>query len=44
MFQTLGVSHPRWERVAHRTATALAAAVVVGNISFPLAVLLGLVK
>jgi succinate dehydrogenase / fumarate reductase cytochrome b subunit len=44
MFQTLGVSHPRWERVAHRTATALAVAVVVGNISFPLAVLLGLVK
>jgi succinate dehydrogenase cytochrome b subunit len=44
MFQTLGVSHPRWERVAYQAATALAVVVVVGNLSFPLAVLFGLVR
>lgn len=44
MFQTLGVSHPRWERVAYQTATAVAVLVVVGNLSFPLAVLFGLVR
>src|SRR5262245_61536372 len=41
MFQTLGVSHPRYERLARRAATAFAAALVAGNVSFPLAVLLG---
>lgn len=44
MFQTLGLSHPRWERFAHRAATAFAAAVVLGNLSFPLAVLFGAVR
>ncbi|MEP6993268.1 MAG: succinate dehydrogenase cytochrome b subunit [Acidobacteriota bacterium] len=44
MFQTLGVSHPRYIRMAHAAAWIFAAIVVLGNISFPLAVLAGIVK
>jgi len=44
MFQTLGVSHPRYMRMAHVAAWVFAVLVVVGNISFPLAVLAGIVK
>jgi succinate dehydrogenase / fumarate reductase cytochrome b subunit len=44
MFQTLGVSHPRYIRAARVLAWIVAIVVVVGNVSFPLAVLAGLVK
>jgi succinate dehydrogenase / fumarate reductase cytochrome b subunit len=44
MFQTLGVSHPRYIRMAHVAAWIFAAIVVIGNISFPLAVLAGIVR
>jgi succinate dehydrogenase / fumarate reductase cytochrome b subunit len=44
MFQTLGVSHPRYMRAAHVGAWIFAAVIVIGNISFPLAVLAGIVK
>jgi succinate dehydrogenase cytochrome b subunit len=44
MFQTLGVSHPRYERYARVFAAAFAAIVVLGNISFPIAVLAGWVR
>ena len=44
MFQTLGVSHPRYIRMAHVTAWVVAIVVVAGNISFPVAVLAGVVK
>jgi succinate dehydrogenase / fumarate reductase cytochrome b subunit len=44
MFQTLGVSHPRYIRMAHVGAWIFAAIIVIGNISFPLAVLAGIVK
>jgi succinate dehydrogenase / fumarate reductase cytochrome b subunit len=44
MFQTLGVSHPRYMRLARAGAWILAALVVAGNVSFPLAVLAGIVK
>jgi succinate dehydrogenase cytochrome b subunit len=44
MFQTLGVSHPRYIRAAHIAAWVVAIVVTVGNISFPLAVLAGIVK
>src|ERR1700730_17606066 len=44
MFQTLGVAHPRYMRLAHVGARAVAILVVVGNISFPLAVLAGIVR
>jgi succinate dehydrogenase / fumarate reductase cytochrome b subunit len=44
MFQTLGVSHPRYIRAAHIGAWIFALVIVLGNISFPLAVLAGIVK
>jgi succinate dehydrogenase / fumarate reductase cytochrome b subunit len=44
MLRTLGLSHPRYERLARRAAAAFATIVVAGNISFPLAVLFGVVK
>jgi succinate dehydrogenase / fumarate reductase cytochrome b subunit len=44
MFQTLGVSHPRYIRWAHVAAWIFAALVVIGNCSFPIAVLAGLVR
>ena len=44
MCQTLGVSHPRYIRMAHIGAWIFAAIIVIGNISFPLAVLAGIVR
>jgi len=41
MLQTLGLSHPRWNRVRRGVSALLAFGVVAGNISIPLAVLLG---
>lgn len=44
LLRTLGLSHPRYDALAHRVAAAFATLVVAGNVSFPLAVLLGVVK
>jgi len=44
IFQTFGVNNRRWDRRIRRAATALAAFVVVGNVSIPVAVLAGAVK
>lgn len=44
MLHTLGLSHPRYDHLRHGFATFVTAAVVVGNISFPLAVLFGLLR
>lgn len=44
LFQTLGLSHPRWDRLRVPVALGVTAAVVVANISFPVAVLTGLVR
>jgi succinate dehydrogenase / fumarate reductase cytochrome b subunit len=44
MFQTLGVSHPRYIRMAHTLAWLVAVVVVIGNVSFPVTVLAGIVK
>ena len=44
MCQTLGVSHPRYMRIAHAGAWIFAVLIVAGNISFPLAVLFGIVQ
>jgi succinate dehydrogenase / fumarate reductase cytochrome b subunit len=44
MFQTLGVSHPRYIRLARAAAWIVAIVVVAGNVSFPIAVLAGIVK
>jgi len=43
MLQTIGLSHPRYNRLRHAFATLLTLVVVAGNISFPLAVLAGFV-
>lgn len=44
MLQTLGLSHPRWNRLRFAAAALLTAAVVAGNLSFPLAVQLGVLR
>ena len=44
LFQTLGVSHPRYTPLLKGFAIALSFFVVAGNISIPAAVLLGLLK
>lgn len=44
MFQSMGLNHPRWTPAVRRTMIVAAALVTGGNISIPLAVLLGLVK
>ncbi len=43
MFGTLGVSHPRYMKVLRQLAALAAAAIALGNISFPVAVLTGLI-
>ena len=44
MLQTLGLSHPRYNRLRNVVCVGLAALVVVGNLSFPIAVLAGWVR
>ena len=44
LFQTLGWNGPRWNDVRHRLALLLAVVVALANISFPVAVLAGVVK
>jgi succinate dehydrogenase cytochrome b subunit len=44
MLQSLGLSHPRWNGLRRVCATVFTLVVVAGNLSFPLAVLLGLVR
>jgi succinate dehydrogenase / fumarate reductase cytochrome b subunit len=44
LFRTLGVSHPRYVLLARRFASAVAVVVTLGNLSFPVAVLTGVVR
>lgn len=44
LFQTLGLSHPRYDRLRPALALAVTVVVVGANISFPVAVLAGLVR
>jgi len=44
MLRTLGLGHPRYARYARLAATGLAILIVVGNVSFPIAVLFGWVR
>jgi len=44
MFHTLGVSHPRYRALARGFAAVFSFVIVLGNVSFPLAVLFGLVR
>jgi len=43
MLQSLGLSHPRWNPFRRAFATVFTVVVIVANISFPIAVLVGLV-
>lgn len=43
IFQSLGVNNPRYNTLRRRFAQAFAATIVIGNVSFPIAVLAGVV-
>jgi succinate dehydrogenase / fumarate reductase cytochrome b subunit len=42
-FQTLGANHPRYNTYRRDAAVAISAAITIGNLSFPISVLAGLV-
>jgi len=44
LMQTVGLSHPRYDRLRYAFAALVAAVVVIGNLSFPIAVMTGLLK
>ena len=44
MLRTLGMSHPRHEAMAGRALTAIIAVTIAANLSFPLSVLMGVVR
>ncbi len=44
MLQTLGLNHPRWNKLRFAVSVALAAVVVVGNLSFPATILAGILS
>jgi len=44
MLQSLGLSHPRYNHLRHALSTAVALVVVIGNVSFPIAVLTGFLR
>jgi succinate dehydrogenase / fumarate reductase, cytochrome b subunit len=44
MFQSVGINHPRHTPILKKAAAALAVIIVLGYISIPLSILLGLVK
>ena len=44
MFQSVGVSHPRYTPLLKKFAALMAAVIFVGNVSIPVAVMLGIVK
>ena len=44
MFQSLGINHPRYTPLLKKAAAALAVIIVVGYISIPVSVMLGLVQ
>lgn len=44
MLQTLGANHPSYNALRHAVAAGITAVVVLGNISFPIAVLTGVIR
>ena len=42
-FQTLGVNHPRYNKYRRDLAIAISAVITIGNLSFPISVLAGIV-
>jgi len=43
-FQTLGANHPRFNSYRRDLAVAISAAITLGNVSFPISVLAGVVS
>jgi succinate dehydrogenase / fumarate reductase cytochrome b subunit len=43
MLQTLGLNHPKYNKLRYAFAVVITAAVVLGNLSFPIAVLAGFI-
>ena len=43
MFQTLGLSNPRWNSLRRVVASGLSLIILIGNVSFPIAILSGIV-
>jgi succinate dehydrogenase / fumarate reductase cytochrome b subunit len=44
LFQSLGLAHPRWRPLLDRTGVALAWIILIGNLSIPAAVMIGLLR
>jgi succinate dehydrogenase / fumarate reductase cytochrome b subunit len=44
LFQSMGWNNPRFNRWRRSIATGIATAVVVGNVSFPIMVLAGVIQ
>jgi succinate dehydrogenase / fumarate reductase cytochrome b subunit len=44
MFQSVGVSHPRYTPLLKKFAAIMAILIFIGNVSIPVSVMLGLVK
>jgi succinate dehydrogenase / fumarate reductase cytochrome b subunit len=44
LFQTLGINHPRFNGLLHKVGPVFSVVVVLGNISMPIAVLMGWLK
>jgi succinate dehydrogenase / fumarate reductase, cytochrome b subunit len=44
LMQTVGLSHPRYDRLRYAFAAFIAGVVVLGNLSFPIAAMTGLLK
>jgi succinate dehydrogenase / fumarate reductase cytochrome b subunit len=43
MFQSLGINNPAYNALRRRLATVLALVILLGNVSFPIAIVTGLV-
>ena len=44
VFQSIGLNHPKYEPLIHRSAVVLSSLIVAGYVAIPLAVLLGVVR
>jgi succinate dehydrogenase / fumarate reductase cytochrome b subunit len=44
MFQSVGISHPRYTPLLRKFAALMAAVIFIGNVSIPVSVMLGFVK
>lgn len=44
MFQSLGLNNPRWNSLRRSVAAGLAGAILIGNLSFPVAIIAGAIE